>query len=92
MLLGEARAFCDALRPLLCPSNTAGTSELTVGNVHIKAFDLGGHEAARKLWTTYFEQVDAVVYLIDCADVERFPEAKKELDVRPTTLPPCCCR
>lgn len=60
----------------------AGTSELTVGNVHIKAFDLGGHEAARKLWTTYFEQVDAVVYLIDCADVERFPEAKKELDVR----------
>lgn len=77
---------------LLHPSDAAGTSELTVGNVHIKAFDLGGHEAARKLWTTYFEQVDAVVYLIDCADVERFPEAKKELDVRPAAMLPPCCR
>lgn len=27
-------------------------------------------------------QVDAVVYLVDAMDRERFPEAKKELDVR----------
>lgn len=37
--------------------------------------------AARKLWSSYFPQVDAVVYLVDAMDRERFPEAKKELDV-----------
>lgn len=58
----------------------AGTSELTINNVHFKAFDLGGHEAARTLWSSYFPQVDAVVYLVDSNDRERFPEAKKELD------------
>jgi GTPase SAR1 family protein len=38
--------------------------------------------AARKLWESYFPQVDAVIYLVDAMDKERFPEAKKELDVR----------
>jgi len=62
------------------PTAHPGTSELTINNVHFKAFDLGGHEAARKLWATYFPQVDAVVFLVDAVDRERFPEAKKELD------------
>jgi GTPase SAR1 family protein len=43
--------------------------------------------AARKLWTSYFPQVDAVVYIVDTADRERFPEAKKELDVSAVRLP-----
>jgi len=37
--------------------------------------------AARKLWATYSQDVDAVVYLVDASDIERFPESKKELDV-----------
>jgi hypothetical protein len=53
--------------------------------------------AARKLWKSYFPSVDAVVYLIDAHDRGRFPEAKKELDVRalrcvpsPVAAPPRC--
>ena len=37
--------------------------------------------AARRLWDSYFPQVDAVIYLVDSMDRERFPEAKRELDV-----------
>jgi GTP-binding protein SAR1 len=36
--------------------------------------------AARALWESYFPQVDAVIYLVDAVDRERFPEAKRELN------------
>ena len=40
------------------------------------------HIAARKLWRDYFASgVDGVVFIVDAVDRERFPEAKKELDV-----------
>lgn len=37
---------------------------------------------ARRLWSEYSTSgVDAVVFIVDSVDRERFPEAKKELDV-----------
>ena len=47
-----------------------------VGRVH----DLGGHDVARDLWTDYFVACNAVIYLVDCNDRERFLESKAELD------------
>lgn len=35
---------------------------------------------ARDLWTDYFVACNAIIYLVDCNDRERFPEAKAELD------------
>jgi len=62
------------------PTQYATSEELQIAGVNFKAFDLGGHDIARRMWREYFAKVDAIVFLVDSNDRERFPEAKRELD------------
>lgn len=62
------------------PTQIATSEEVVVGNTRIRAFDLGGHRAARRVWRTYYANVNGVVFLVDAVDRSRFAEVKKELE------------
>ena len=64
----------------LDPTKHAQSETLSIGKVNLLAFDLGGHQAMRKVWRDYFPKIDAIVYLIDAADPSRFEESKIEFD------------
>ena len=53
--------------------------EVSVGNLSIKMWDLGGQELLRALWPHYFGQTDGVVFVIDSSDQNRIEIAKTEL-------------
>lgn len=61
------------------PTNHPHAEELVYGNRRFKAFDLGGHETARRIWRDYYADVDAIFYLVDAADRSRIEESRVEL-------------
>mmetsp|Transcript_10743 Transcript_10743/g.19413 ORF Transcript_10743/g.19413 Transcript_10743/m.19413 type:complete len:191 (-) Transcript_10743:4432-5004(-) len=62
------------------PTQQPTAEEVVIGKVRFRAFDLGGHEAARRIWANYYSSVDAVIFLVDANDRVRFDEVKQELD------------
>jgi len=61
------------------PTTQPQCEEIVLNGLTLRAHDLGGHSAARRIWKTYFLSVDAVVFMIDASDMKRFDDVKTEL-------------
>ncbi len=61
------------------PTRYPQQDDLQIGGITFTTHDLGGHEAARKMWKEYMTAVDGIVYMVDVADEKRLVESKKEL-------------
>ncbi|OWZ11750.1 ADP-ribosylation factor protein [Phytophthora megakarya] len=48
-------------------------------NIKFTAWDIGGQEKIRSLWKHYLHNNDAVIFVVDAADVDRIDEAKQAL-------------
>ena len=44
-------------------------------------WDLGGQSGLRPYWRCYYQDTNAVIYVVDSADKERLDLAKQELDL-----------
>ena len=66
-------------------SNTIPTlgfnlEEIKYKHLTFRAWDIGGQTKFRQMWHHYYETADAVIFVLDSADRNRFKEAKNELD------------
>lgn len=52
---------------------------ITFKNMNIHVWDVGGQDKIRPLWRHYFQNADALIFMVDSADPERFSEAQSEL-------------
>eukprot|EP00758_Cryptobia_borreli_P017118 Tbor_TRINITY_DN6162_c0_g4::TRINITY_DN6162_c0_g4_i1::g.22432::m.22432 len=53
--------------------------EITYKNMKFLAWDLGGQEQLRESWSLYYQSTDAVIFVVDSSEPQRFPIARKEL-------------
>ncbi|MFX0183757.1 MAG: ADP-ribosylation factor-like protein [Candidatus Hodarchaeota archaeon] len=72
--------FNPNLSPTLSP--TLESVSIRGGLVSATVFDLGGQEKLRKQWKKYLEEGNAVIFVIDAYDKERYLEVKAEFNNR----------
>lgn len=48
-------------------------------NITFTVWDVGGQEKIRKLWRHYYRGTNAVIYVVDCNDIDRIEDARAEL-------------
>jgi GTPase SAR1 family protein len=67
-------------------ASTAGfnVEKVQYKNVVFTVWDVGGQEKLRPLWRHYFNNTDALIYVVDCCDRERVSKAASEFRVRLT--------
>lgn len=53
---------------------------LQFGQYKLNLWDVGGQQTIRAYWRNYFEQTDAIVWVVDSADVMRMNDCRIELE------------
>ena len=66
-------------------SKISPTLGFNISSLHLNAdrlnvWDVGGQKTLRTFWRNYFEKTDALVWVVDSADVARLQDCKNELD------------
>lgn len=52
---------------------------VTYRNIHFTTWDVGGRDKIRTLWRHYYQNVSALIFVVDSNDRDRLAEAREEL-------------
>jgi small GTP-binding protein len=61
------------------PTIGSNVEQVQLGNLSFELWDLGGQANQRSAWSRYFNNLDAIIVVLDSSDRERIPIAKQEL-------------
>ena len=61
------------------PTIGFNVEQVNYKNLHFNVWDIGGQDNLRPLWSYYFSGTDAIIYVVDSNDPERFEESRKVL-------------
>eukprot|EP01095_Lingulamoeba_sp_RSL-Kostka_P015073 TRINITY_DN681_c0_g1_i1.p1 TRINITY_DN681_c0_g1~~TRINITY_DN681_c0_g1_i1.p1 ORF type:complete len:192 (+),score=48.10 TRINITY_DN681_c0_g1_i1:34-576(+) len=61
------------------PTIGSNVEEITYKNLRFLMWDVGGQQATRSTWSTYYTNANAIILVIDSTDTERIPIVKEEL-------------
>lgn len=63
----------------IMPTQGFNIKSLMQDGFKLNVWDIGGQKSIRPYWRNYFDQTDALVYVIDSADTKRMEETTIEL-------------
>lgn len=63
----------------IMPTQGFNVKSLQVDGFKLNMWDIGGQKSIRPYWRNYYEQTDALIYVIDSADRRRLEETGVEL-------------
>lgn len=63
----------------ITPTQGFNIKSLTHEGFKLNVWDVGGQKALRTYWNNYFENIDALVFVIDSSDSKRLGESGTEL-------------
>lgn len=63
------------------PTEGFNLKTLKIGDSQITLWDLGGQKTLREYWSNYFPKTNAIIYVVDSADIDWIKEAGQELDI-----------
>lgn len=64
----------------ITPTHGFNIRNLSHEGFKLSVWDVGGQKALRPYWANYYENTDALVYVIDSSDSKRLKEAGEELE------------
>ncbi len=64
----------------IMPTQGFNIKSISTDQFKLNVWDIGGQKSIRPYWRNYYENTDALVYVVDSADEERISEAAEELN------------